>query len=61
MKFTFRGFALTMAAVLVATLPMTALAQKDDKKRSKQEKEEIAAVVQTVDDSMAGEAAPSDV
>ena len=61
MKFTFRGFALTMAAVLVATLPMTALAQKDDKKRSKQEKEEIPAVVKTVDAAMAGEAAPSDV
>ncbi len=61
MKFTFRGFALTMAAVLVATLPMTALAQKDDKKRSKQEKAEIEAVVKMVDAAMAGEPAPTDV
>lgn len=61
MKFTFRGFALTMAAVLVTTLPMTALAQKDDKKRSKQEKEEIETVVKMVDAAMAGQPAPSDV
>ena len=61
MKFTFRGFALTMAAVLVATLPMTALAQKDDKKRSKQEKEEIETIVKMVDAAMAGQPAPSDV
>ena len=58
MKFTFRGFALTMAAVLVATLPMTALAQKDDKKRSKQEKEEIETIVKLVDAAMAGQPAP---
>lgn len=61
MKFTFCGFALTMAAVLVTTLPMTALAQKDDKKRSKQEKEEIETVVKMVDAAMAGQPAPSDV
>lgn len=61
MKFTTRGFALTMAAVLVATLPITALAQKDDKKRSKQEKEEIETVVKVVDAAMAGEPAPTDV
>ena len=61
MKFTFRGFALAMAAVLVTTLPMTALAQKDDKKRSKQEKEEIETVVKMVDAAMAGQPAPSDV
>jgi len=61
MKFTFRGLALAMAAVLVTTLPMTALAQKDDKKRSKQEKEEIETVVKMVDAAMAGQPAPSDV
>jgi len=61
MKFTFRGLALTLAAVLVATLPMTALAQKDDKKRSKQEKEEIEIVVKAVDGAMAGQPAPTDV
>jgi hypothetical protein len=61
MKFTFRGFALAMAAVLVTTLPMTALAQKDDKKRSKQEKEEIETIVKMVDAAMAGQPAPSDV
>lgn len=61
MKFTFRGFAVAMAAVLVATLPMNALAQKDDKKRSKQEKEEIETVVKMVDAAMAGQPAPSDV
>lgn len=61
MKLTFRGFALTMAAVLVATLPMTAVAQKDDKKRSKQEKEEIETIVKMVDAAMAGQPAPSDV
>lgn len=61
MKFTFRGFAVAMAAVLVASLPMTALAQKDDKKRSKQEKEEIETIVKMVDAAMAGQPAPSDV
>jgi hypothetical protein len=40
---------------------MTALAQKDDKKRSKQEKEEIETVVKMVDAAMAGQPAPSDV
>lgn len=61
MKFTFRGFAVAMAAVLVASLPMTALAQKDDKKRSKQEKEEIEAIVKMTDAAMAGQPAPTDV
>ena len=61
MKFTFRGFALAMAAVLVTTLPMTALAQKDDKKRSKQEKEEIETVVKMVDAAMAGQPTSTDV
>jgi hypothetical protein len=50
-----------MAAVLVAGLPSAALAQKDDKKRSKQEKEEIEAMVKMVDAAMAGQPAPSDV
>ena len=44
MTFKVRGLALAMAAVLVAGLPSAALAQKDDKKRSKQEKEEIEAM-----------------
>jgi hypothetical protein len=61
MKFKVRGFALVMAAVLVVGLPLAALAQKDDKKRTKQEKEEIETLVKIVDAAMAGEAAPSDV
>jgi hypothetical protein len=61
MKFKVRGLALAMAAVLVAGLPSAALAQKDDKKRSKQEKEEIEAIVKTVDAAMAGTAGPVDV
>lgn len=61
MKSMFRGFAVAMAAVLVATLPLTALAQKDDKKRSKQEKEEIESIVKMVDAAMAGQPAPTDV
>ena len=32
MKFTYRGFAVAMAAVLVASLPMTALAQGRDQR-----------------------------
>lgn len=61
MKFKVRGLALAMAAVLVAGLPSAALAQKDDKKRSKQEKEEIEAIVKIVDAAMAGQPAPTDV
>ena len=61
MKFKVRGLALAMAAFLVAGLPSAALAQKDDKKRSKQEKEEIAEIVKTVDAAMAGQPAPTDV
>lgn len=61
MKFKVRGLALVMAAVLVVGLPLAALAQKDDKKRTKQEKEEIETLVKIVDSAMAGEAAPSDV
>ncbi|MGE0812581.1 MAG: hypothetical protein AB7O28_09980 [Vicinamibacterales bacterium] len=61
MKLTYRGLALALAGALVATLPMTALAQKDDKKRSKQEKEEIETVVKMVDAAMAGQPAPTDV
>jgi hypothetical protein len=61
MTFKVRGLALAMAAVLVAGLPSAALAQKDDKKRSKQEKEEIEAMVKMVDAAMAGQPAPSDV
>ena len=61
MNFKVRGLALAMAAFLVAGLPSAALAQKDDKKRSKQEKEEIEAIVKIVDAAMAGQPAPSDV
>jgi hypothetical protein len=61
MKSMYRAFAATMAVAFVATLPITALAQKDDKKRSKQEKEEIESIVKTVDAAMAGQPAPSDV
>ena len=61
MKFKVRGLALAMAAVLVAGLPSAAQAQKDDKKRSKQEKEEIEAIVKTVDAAMAGTPGPADV
>ncbi len=61
MKFKVRGLALAMAALLIAGLPSAALAQKDDKKRSKQEKEEIEAIVKAVDAAMAGQPAPSDV
>ncbi len=61
MKFKVRGLALAMAALLVAGMPSAALAQKDDKKRSKQEKEEIEAIVKTVDAAMAGTPGPADV
>jgi hypothetical protein len=61
MTFKVRALALAMAAFLVAGLPSAALAQKDDKKRSKQEREEIEAIVKTVDGAMAGQPAPTDV
>ncbi|HUU34185.1 MAG TPA: hypothetical protein VMW48_08975 [Vicinamibacterales bacterium] len=61
MKFKVRGLALAMAAVLVAGLPSAALAQKDGKKRSKQEKQEIETIVKTVDAAMAGTPGPTDV
>lgn len=61
MKFKVRGLALAMAAVLVAGFPLLALAQRDDKKRSKQEKEEIETLVKIVDAAMAGTPGPSDV
>lgn len=61
MKLTNRALAFAMAAAFVATLPITALAQKDDKKRSKQEKEEIEAIVKMTDAAMAGQPAPTDV
>lgn len=61
MKLINRALALAMAAAFVATLPITALAQKDDKKRSKQEKEEIETIVKMADAAMAGQPGPTDV
>jgi hypothetical protein len=61
MTFKARGVALVVAAAFVAGLPAAALAQRDDKKRSKQEKEEIETLVKMVDGAMAGEPAPTDV
>ena len=61
MTFKARGVALVVAAAVVAVLPATALAQKDDKKRSGQEREEIEVLVKVVDGAMAGQTAPSDV
>jgi hypothetical protein len=61
MTFKARGVALVVAAAFVAGLPAAALAQRDDKKRSKQEKEEIETLVKIVDDAMAGQPAPTDV
>ena len=61
MTFKARGVALVVAAAVVAVLPATALAQKDDKKRSGKEREEIEVLVKIVDGAMAGQTAPSDV
>jgi hypothetical protein len=61
MTFKARGVALLVAAAFVAGLPAAALAQRDDKKRSKQEREEIETLVKIVDGAMAGQAAPTDV
>jgi uncharacterized protein (DUF2141 family) len=61
MKSMYRAFALATAVAFVATMPLTALAQKDDKTRSKQDREEIEAIVKIVDAAMAGQPAPSDV
>ena len=61
MTFKARGVALVVAAAFVAGLPAAALAQRDDKKRSKQEREEIETLVKIVDGAMAGQPAPTDV
>jgi hypothetical protein len=61
MTFKARGVALVVAAAFVAGLPAAALAQRDDRKRSKQEKEEIETVVKILDGVMAGQPAPSDL
>jgi hypothetical protein len=61
MTFKARGVALVVAAAFVAGLPAAALAQRDDKKRSKQEREEIEVLVKTVDGAIAGQPAPTDV
>ena len=56
-----RILALATAATLVLSMPSAVLAQKDDKKRSKQEKAEIEALVKLVDGVMAGQPAPTDI
>ena len=61
MTFKARGVALVVAAAVVAGLPAAALAQKDDKKRTKQEKDEIEVLVKTLDGAIAGQPAPTDV
>src|SRR5690242_777314 len=59
--FRTRILALATAAALVISMPSAVLAQKDDKKRSKQEKAEIEALVKVVDGVMAGQPGPSDI
>ena len=61
MTFKARGVALVVAAAFVAGLPAAALAQRDDKKRSKQERDEIETLVKLLDGAIAGEPAPTDV
>jgi hypothetical protein len=56
-----RNLALATAAALVLSMPSAVLAQKDDKKRSKQEKAEIEALVKLVDGVMAGQPGPTDI
>src|SRR6478672_9198497 len=59
--FRTRILALATAAALVISMPSAVLAQKDDKKRSKQEKAEIDTLVKVVDGAMAGQPGPSDI
>jgi hypothetical protein len=59
--FRTRNLALATAAALVISMPSSVLAQKDDKKRSKQEKAEIETLVKLVDGVMAGQPGPSDI
>ena len=61
MTFKARGVALVVAAAFVAGLPAAALAQRDDKKRSRQERDEIETLVKLLDGAIAGEPAPTDV
>jgi hypothetical protein len=61
MTFKARGVALVVAVAVLAGLPEAALAQRDDRKRSKQEREEIEALVKLADEVMAGQPAPTDV
>ncbi len=61
MTFKARGVALAVTAAFVAGLPAAALAQRDDKKRSRQERQEIEQLVKVVDGAMAGQPAPTDV
>lgn len=59
--FRTRMFALGMAAALVIATPSALLAQKDDKKRSKEEKAEIETLVKLIDGVMAGQPGPTDI
>lgn len=61
MTFKARSVALVVAAAVFAGVPAAALAQRDDKKRSRQERQEIEALVKVVDGAMAGQPAPTDV
>lgn len=61
MTFKARGVAFVVAAAFVAGLPAAAIAQRDDRKRSKQEKEEIETLVKMLDGAMAGQPMPTDV
>ncbi|MGD9902931.1 MAG: hypothetical protein AB7U83_05645 [Vicinamibacterales bacterium] len=61
MTFKARGVALVVVAAVVVALPAAAFAQRDDRKRSRQERQEIEGLVKTVDAAMAGEPAPTDV
>ena len=61
MTFKARGVAFVVAAAFVAGLPAAAIAQRDDRKRSKQEKEEIETIVKMLDGAMAGQPMPTDV
>lgn len=58
--FRSRVLALLTAAAMIVTVS-TALAQKDEKKRSKQEQQEIEQLVKLVDGVMAGETQPADI
>jgi len=57
-----RVLALLTAFVMIASVPVAfAQAQKDEKKRSKQEQQEIEQLVKLVDGVMTGQEAPADI